>query len=277
MDQAIQYILRNIFGKELPLLTYKRYSTANRKEEMTQTKDFSQLLSAVVPNLDEDLTAYALSYLRDPDGAGSSPSDVVDFLGPILETEDLPQSSILSVCTEVAQLMASLNPSLSQQTNQTKSSSGLTILQTEIRMSGLTSNTLTFTQLKKVDIRHGGSKTVESQVDQRKLRLAEKKLAEKRAARGVIDEREVPVWNPSVKPSIVVNQMRPSTQAMESRSKDIKLENFDIAFAGNPILQNANMTLNFGGRYGLVGKNGVRFMTVVMYIYLFVFVLKTGG
>jgi ATP-binding cassette subfamily F protein 3 len=228
---------------------------------MTQTTDYAQLLSAQVPNLDEDLAAYALSYLRDPDGAGSSPSDVVDFLGPILETEDLAPESIQSLCTDLAELMESkaiasgkFNPSLHK--------SGLTTLSSEIRMSGLTSNTLTFTQLKKVDIRHGGSKVVESQVDQRKLRQAEKKLAEKRAARGVIDEREVPVWNPSVKPSIVVNQMRPSTQAMESRSKDIKLENFDIAFAGNPILQNANMTLNFGGRYGLVGKNGVRILSV---------------
>lgn len=42
-----------------------------------------------------------------------------------------------------------------------------------------------------------------------------------------------------------------------SRSKDIILENFDIQYAGKKILENANLSLVFGKRYGLVGKNGV--------------------
>ncbi|KAI8928867.1 P-loop containing nucleoside triphosphate hydrolase protein [Entophlyctis helioformis] len=96
-----------------------------------------------------------------------------------------------------------------------------------------------------------------STVDQRKLRNAEKKLAEKRAARGgIYAGEEIPVWNPNVKPAIIVNQMRQQAVS-DSRSKDIKLENFDIQYAGKKILTNANLTLVFGRRYGLVGKNGI--------------------
>ncbi|RKO92418.1 P-loop containing nucleoside triphosphate hydrolase protein [Blyttiomyces helicus] len=95
-----------------------------------------------------------------------------------------------------------------------------------------------------------------SLVDQRKLRAAEKKLADKRAARGVFDPDAIPEWNPNVKPAIMVNQAKISGGA-ESKSKDIKLENFDIQFAGKKILTNANLSMNFGRRYGMVGKNGI--------------------
>eukprot|EP00842_Homolaphlyctis_polyrhiza_P006201 jgi/Hompol1/6582/HPOL_000448-RA len=39
--------------------------------------------------------------------------------------------------------------------------------------------------------------------------------------------------------------------------RDIKLENFDIQYAGKKILTNANLMLANGRRYGLVGKNGI--------------------
>ncbi|KAI9002693.1 P-loop containing nucleoside triphosphate hydrolase protein [Gaertneriomyces semiglobifer] len=98
-----------------------------------------------------------------------------------------------------------------------------------------------------------GPKT--STVDQRKLRAAEKKLAAKKEARGgLYDPDAIPEWNPDVKPAIIVNQMKASTT---NTGKDIKLENFDIQYAGKPILQNATLSLNYGRRYGLVGKNGV--------------------
>ncbi|KAJ3344536.1 hypothetical protein HDU91_000197 [Kappamyces sp. JEL0680] len=55
---------------------------------------------------------------------------------------------------------------------------------------------------------------------------------------------------------MVVNQAK-RVVAADSRTKDIKLEDFDIQFAGKKILQNANLLLANGRRYGLVGKNGI--------------------
>ncbi|KAI8820744.1 P-loop containing nucleoside triphosphate hydrolase protein [Fimicolochytrium jonesii] len=109
-----------------------------------------------------------------------------------------------------------------------------------------------------VDLRHvqSSSGPKATTVDQRKLRAAEKKLAEKNAKRGLYDPDAIPVWNPDVKPALIVNQMKASGGA-GSLSKDIKIENFDIAFAGKKILQSATLTLNHGRRYGLVGKNGI--------------------
>jgi ATP-binding cassette subfamily F protein 3 len=41
------------------------------------------------------------------------------------------------------------------------------------------------------------------------------------------------------------------------RSRDIKLENFDISYGGKTLLRNANVTFAFGKRYGLIGRNGI--------------------
>ena len=43
----------------------------------------------------------------------------------------------------------------------------------------------------------------------------------------------------------------------KGKVKDIKIENFDISFSGKRILTNASLTLGYGRRYGLVGRNGV--------------------
>ena len=37
---------------------------------------------------------------------------------------------------------------------------------------------------------------------------------------------------------------------------DVKIENFDIAFGSHVLLSSAELSLNYGRRYGLVGRNG---------------------
>ena len=37
---------------------------------------------------------------------------------------------------------------------------------------------------------------------------------------------------------------------------DVKIENFDIAFGSHILLSSAELSLNYGRRYGLVGRNG---------------------
>ncbi len=121
----------------------------------------------------------------------------------------------------------------------------------------LSNSNLDFVHDKSVgDIRHATSNrgNAQSLVDQRKLRNAERKIEAKRKAR-IFNGEPIPEWNPLHKPAIVVNQMKSSN--IDSRVKDIKLENFDIQYAGKKILTNAHLSLSYGRRYGLVGKNGI--------------------
>ncbi len=45
--------------------------------------------------------------------------------------------------------------------------------------------------------------------------------------------------------------------AQGNKSKDIKIDNIDVAVAGTRILTDTSLTLAYGHRYGLVGNNGV--------------------
>lgn len=140
----------------------------------------------VEPDLDPDLVDYVYGYLNDSTSDFSGEA-LIDFLVPLFTsdlTEFIKKFTVKSVADEPL------------------------LLSQKVTMSGLMSNTISFTQNSKVDIRHGSTKIVKSQVDQRKLLVAEKKLALKRAERTVNAEYEsaIPTWNPNVKPAIVVNQ-----------------------------------------------------------------------
>jgi ATP-binding cassette subfamily F protein 3 len=203
-------------------------------------------IKAAAPSLDQDLLKYMLGYLTD-ETSDFSNSAVDDFLVPLLIECELTHQEKLSLCSHFAVNVDQTQDKL------------LDISQPRMNVS----DALRFdeTSKKRVDIRHGVSRirTVTTTVDSKKLRKAELKIEAKRSARGAMDLYEgqvVPEWNPEKRPVIVVNQSK-QTAVGEGRGKDIKLENFDIHFAGNKILTNANLTLAYGRRYGLVGKNGI--------------------
>lgn len=106
-------------------------------------------------------------------------------------------------------------------------------------------------------------------VDQRKLEKAEAKLKMKQEKRDNITE----------KPSsgALINKEATAVQATSkkdsksevrgtNRNKDIKIENFDIAFGDKTLLQGADLTLVYGRRYGMVGRNGIGKSTLLKMI-----------
>ena len=54
-----------------------------------------------------------------------------------------------------------------------------------------------------------------------------------------------------------------------NREKDIQVSNFNINFAGQLLLDSADLRLTFGRRYGLVGKNGVGKTTLLKHMASF--------
>ena len=51
-----------------------------------------------------------------------------------------------------------------------------------------------------------------------------------------------------------------------NNSKDIRIENFDISFGEKVLLKGCNLTLTFGRRYGMVGRNGLGKSTLLKMI-----------
>lgn len=111
------------------------------------------------------------------------------------------------------------------------------------------------------------SKEVVSQVDQKKLEKAEAKLKMKQDKRDGVDISARPVDFVLSTPTASQMMSKSDLKKDETgKSKDIKIENFDIAFGDRVLLNSANLTLSYGRRYGLVGRNGIGKSTLLKLI-----------
>lgn len=115
-----------------------------------------------------------------------------------------------------------------------------------------------------VDLESANTRKVESRVDRKKLEKAERKIRAKQdrkimknveyeASRLLNQPDEIQSYEEFF---MAVNPLQMGAEA-SSKSKDIKLDAVDISIAGKRILTDANLTLSYGRRYGLVGQNGI--------------------
>ncbi|CAG8611873.1 7910_t:CDS:2, partial [Paraglomus occultum] len=95
--------------------------------------------------------------------------------------------------------------------------------------------------------------------DTRRLEKAEAKIKaklEKRERRSNYEASKLLQKKDDAEFLMKVNPILDYTST-RGKVKDVKVENFDISFAGRRILTNADLTLTYGRRYGLVGRNGI--------------------
>lgn len=59
---------------------------------------------------------------------------------------------------------------------------------------------------------------------------------------------------------------RMETKKGGNKAKDIRIENFDVAYGDRVLLQGADLTLAYGRRYGLIGRNGLGKTTLLRMI-----------
>lgn len=115
-----------------------------------------------------------------------------------------------------------------------------------------------------VDLESASTRKVESRVDKKKLEKAERKIAakqNKKTFKTVQYEASRLLNQPDSTQSyeefyMAVNPLQMGT-GQGGKSKDIKIDNFDVSIGGNRILTDTSLTLAYGHRYGLVGRNGV--------------------
>ncbi|KAF7551206.1 hypothetical protein G7046_g7775 [Stylonectria norvegica] len=115
-----------------------------------------------------------------------------------------------------------------------------------------------------VDLESANARKVESKVDRKKLEKAERKIAakqQKKTFKTVEYEASRLLEQPEDAQSyeefyMAVNPLQLGTGA-GTKTKDIKMDNIDVAIGGLRIVTDTNLTLAYGHRYGLVGHNGV--------------------
>ncbi|XP_011607088.2 ATP-binding cassette sub-family F member 3 [Takifugu rubripes] len=97
-------------------------------------------------------------------------------------------------------------------------------------------------------------------VDAKKLEKAEAKLRAKHERRNEKDSQrpcsQLVLEEASASQASNKKESRVD-QSGKNRSYDIRIENFDVSFGERCLLQGAELSLAFGRRYGLVGRNGL--------------------
>ncbi|KAF2995868.1 hypothetical protein E8E13_003894 [Curvularia kusanoi] len=115
-----------------------------------------------------------------------------------------------------------------------------------------------------VDLESANTRKVESRVDRKKLEKAERKLRAKqdrKEFKNVEYEASKLLDIPNEAQSyeefyMAVNPLQLGSDS-SNKSKDIKIDSFDVSMPGLRILTDASLTLAYGRRYGLVGQNGI--------------------
>lgn len=105
-------------------------------------------------------------------------------------------------------------------------------------------------------------------VDSKKLEKAQQKLQQKQEKRA--EAPKAPVVPIQLQTATASQSINKKDSQMESkgtnRSMDIRIENFDVSFGNKVLLQNADLLLASGRRYGLVGRNGLGKTTLLRMI-----------
>lgn len=114
-----------------------------------------------------------------------------------------------------------------------------------------------------VDLESANSRKVESRVDKKKLEKAERKIRakqDKKVMKNVEYEASRLLDQPNETQSyeeffMAVNPLQLGGD--QAKSKDVKIDSFDVSISGKRILSDTSLTLAYGRRYGLVGQNGI--------------------
>lgn len=107
---------------------------------------------------------------------------------------------------------------------------------------------------------------IRSYVDSKKLEKAEAKLKQKTEKREN-KQSNAPAYDASKSASASQAISRKTENATDSnRTFDVIIENFDISFGNKTLLSGANLTLAFGRRYCLIGRNGIGKTTLLTMI-----------
>lgn len=103
-------------------------------------------------------------------------------------------------------------------------------------------------------------KKAELKVDSKKLEKAEQKIQQKIGKREGVSKPSapsIPVLKTASASQVISKSVAKADAKGQSRSMDVRIENFDVSFGDRVLLTGADLLLAGGRRYGLVGRNGL--------------------
>jgi ATP-binding cassette subfamily F protein 3 len=224
-------------------------------------------ITAILPSLDPVITDYSVGFLTHAATSTSPEADLelaeaISTVTQILldaAPPNVDQAKITSMILKLVSQLEEKHGSRKESSSQAKSKR----LDQTINVASHKSISATMGLLGGgIDIDAVGTRKVESRVDKKKLEKAERKIKakqDKKTMKNVEYEASKLVGGDDQKAYenfyMTVNPL--SLESAAGKSKDIKVEGIDLSIGGLRILTDTTLTLAYGRRYGLVGKNGI--------------------
>ncbi|KAL6725794.1 hypothetical protein Aduo_007823 [Ancylostoma duodenale] len=212
-------------------------------------------LAGTFPTLPVEIKDYVSSVLKENVDEILTLEDVIEAVGDHLQSyvEELCSDGLNKTCLQLLQFLHGENlPKVEKHGVTTKK------LDQAVDMAAENHNFAEMESIWKLQARD-----VPTSVDKKKLVKAENRIAQK------AEQREA---------EPVVRKKRPECTATASQApirdtgarganlKDVKLESVDISIGTKQLLSSADLTMAYGRRYGLVGRNGIGKTTLLKMI-----------
>ncbi|KAH7884006.1 P-loop containing nucleoside triphosphate hydrolase protein [Phlebopus sp. FC_14] len=229
------------------------------------SQEIAEEIRSIFPGTEELIVQYLSGYLVDDAG---EEEDVLQIASDILESLGMDRPN------DVKKLTARLRDLLSEQlAARARNSSRPKLMKldkvVDLSKTGAMSTTIGLGE--GVDL-ESINKGKASRVDVKKLEKQEAKLKakiEKRARRDLYEGSKLLDQHRKQQNYeemfLKINPLE-AAAAAKNKSKDIHLPSIDVNFGSNRILSGATLTLAYGRRYGLIGRNGVGKSTLLRHI-----------
>ncbi|KAI0668681.1 P-loop containing nucleoside triphosphate hydrolase protein [Trametes maxima] len=239
-------------------------------------EDIAEDIRNALPGTEEIIIQYLSGYLLDLDDAAED-EDVLQVTRDILDSAIGSSSSLAKkgdLDGLVERLAEQLKEPLTRREEKNRAGRGTGLVRLDkvmdLSKANVISSTIAFTE--GVDL-ESINKGKASRVDVKKLEKQEAKLRakiEKRSKRTVLYEGSKLLDQHKKQQTYEEMFMKinplDAAAASKNKSKDIHLNSIDVNFGSNRILSGASLTLAYGRRYGIIGRNGVGKSTLLRHI-----------
>ncbi|XP_071874256.1 ATP-binding cassette sub-family F member 3 isoform X1 [Bombus fervidus] len=220
------------------------------------------------PTIDDDLYQYVEGILDSSKDDFEDGDEVYEAIGEVLhEVAEKPENEVRQICVKLLEMLKGN----SNDGNVERRKNGVNkVLNAPVHL-GTMAATLE-AQVEQIKSIWVTTRDDAMKVDAKKLEKAEAKLQQKQEKRsnnelsGRINIVSQSIESASASQMTSKKDSRMETKGGVNKAQDIRIENFDIAYGDRILLQGADLTLAFGRRYGLIGRNGLGKTTLLRMI-----------
>lgn len=222
------------------------------------------------PTIDDDLYQYVEGILDSSKDDFEDGDEIYEAIGEVLhEVADKSENEVREICMKLLEM---LKGNTDDEQVERRKNGVNKVLNAPVHLGAMAATLeAQVEQIKSIWVT---TRDDAMKVDAKKLEKAEAKLQQKQEKR-VINELGMAGRNNSINQALEsasASQMtskkdsRMETKGGVNKTQDIRIENFDVAYGDRVLLQGADLTLAFGRRYGLIGRNGLGKTTLLRMI-----------